>query len=89
MVLILHADHTMNASTFAGRVCAAATLADIYSAVTAAVATLQGPLHGGANTEVREMLDEIDYPDRAPEWVREKLGRKEKVMGFGHRVYKT
>jgi citrate synthase len=88
VVLVLYADHTLNASTFAGRV-AAATLADMYAAVTAAVATLQGPLHGGAITEVREMLDEIGSPGRAPDWVREKLGRKEKVMGFGHRVYKT
>ena len=88
VVLVLYADHTLNASTFAGRV-AAATLADMYAAATAAVATLQGPLHGGAITEVREMLDEIGSPDRAPDWVREKLGRKEKVMGFGHRVYKT
>jgi citrate synthase len=88
VVLVLYADHTLNASTFAGRV-AAATLADMYAAATAAVATLQGPLHGGAITEVREMLDEIGSPDRAPAWVREKLGRKEKVMGFGHRVYKT
>ena len=88
VVLVLYADHTLNASTFAGRV-AAATLADMYAAATAAVATLQGPLHGGAIAEVREMLDEIGSPDRAPDWVREKLGRKEKVMGFGHRVYKT
>ena len=88
VVLVLYADHTLNASTFAGRV-AAATLADMYAAATAAIATLQGPLHGGAITEVREMLEEIATPDRAPEWVREKLARKEKVMGFGHRVYKT
>jgi citrate synthase len=88
VTLVLYADHTLNASTFAGRV-AAATLADIYAAATAAVATLQGPLHGGAIQEVRHMLDEIGSPDRAPDWVREKLGRREKVMGFGHRVYKT
>jgi citrate synthase len=88
ITLVLYADHTLNASTFAGRV-AAATLADIYAAATAAVATLQGPLHGGAIQEVRHMLDEIGSPDRAPDWVREKLGRREKVMGFGHRVYKT
>jgi citrate synthase len=88
VVLVLYADHTLNASTFAGRV-AAATLADMYAAATAAVATLQGPLHGGAIEEVREMLEEIGEPDRAPDWVREKLARKEKVMGFGHRVYKT
>ncbi len=88
VVLILYADHTLNASTFAGRV-AAATLADMYAAATAAIATLQGPLHGGAITEVREMLEDIGSPDRAPEWVRDRLGGKEKVMGFGHRVYKT
>jgi citrate synthase len=86
--LVLYADHTMNASTFAGRV-AAATLADIYAAVTAAVATLQGPLHGGAIEQVRNMLDEIGTPDRAADYVRDRLGRKLKVMGFGHRVYKT
>jgi citrate synthase len=88
VVLVLYADHTMNASTFAGRV-AAATLADMYAAATAAAATLQGPLHGGAIEQVRHMLDEIGSPDRAPDWVRERLGRKQKVMGFGHRVYKT
>jgi citrate synthase len=86
--LLLYADHTMNASTFAGRV-AAATLADIYAAVTAAIATLQGPLHGGAIEQVRNMLDEIGTPDRAADYVRDRLGRKLKVMGFGHRVYKT
>jgi citrate synthase len=86
--LLLYADHTMNASTFAARV-AAATLADIYAAVTAAIATLQGPLHGGAIEQVRYMLDEIGTPDRAADYVRERLGGKKKVMGFGHRVYKT
>jgi citrate synthase len=88
VVLVLYADHTLNASTFAGRV-AAATMADMYAAVTAAVATLQGPLHGGAIEEVREMLEDIGEPDRAPDWVREHLAAKQKVMGFGHRVYKT
>jgi citrate synthase len=88
VVLVLYADHTLNASTFAGRV-AAATLADMYAAATAAVATLQGPLHGGAIQAVREMLEEIGAPDRAPDWVREHLAAKRKVMGFGHRVYKT
>jgi citrate synthase len=88
VVLVLYADHTLNASTFAGRV-AAATLADMYAAATAAVATLQGPLHGGAIQAVREMLDEIGTPDRAPDWVRGHLADKRKVMGFGHRVYKT
>jgi 2-methylcitrate synthase len=88
VVLVLYADHTLNASTFAGRV-AAATLADMYAAATAAIATLQGPLHGGAIEGVREMLEEIGTPDRAPDWVRERLAAKQKVMGFGHRVYKT
>jgi citrate synthase len=88
VVLVLYADHTLNASTFAGRV-AAATLADMYAAATAAVATLQGPLHGGAIQEVREMLEDIGTPDRAPDWVRERLAAKQKIMGFGHRVYKT
>jgi citrate synthase len=86
--LLLYADHTMNASTFAGRV-AAATLADIYAAVTAAIATLQGPLHGGAIEQVRHMLDEIGTPDRAADYVKNRLLNKRKVMGFGHRVYKT
>ena len=88
VVLVLYADHTLNASTFAGRV-AAATLADMYAAATAAVATLQGPLHGGAIEAVREMLEEIGSPDQAPAWVRERLAAKQKLMGFGHRVYKT
>jgi citrate synthase len=88
VVLVLYADHTLNASTFAGRV-AAATLADMYAAATAAVATLQGPLHGGAIQAVREMLEEIGTPGRAPDWVRGHLAAKRKVMGFGHRVYKT
>jgi len=86
--LLLYADHTMNASTFAGRV-AAATLADMYAAVTAAIATLQGRLHGGAIEQVRYMLDEIRTPDRAADYVKHRLGDKQKVMGFGHRVYKT
>jgi citrate synthase len=88
VVLVLYADHTLNASTFAGRV-AAATLADMYAAATAAVATLQGPLHGGAIEGVREMLEDIGSPDRAPDWIRERLAARQKIMGFGHRVYKT
>ena len=87
-VMVLYADHTFNASTFAGRV-AAATLADMHAAVTAAIAALQGPLHGGAIEAVRAMLDDIGTPERARGWVRERLARKQKVMGFGHRVYKT
>jgi citrate synthase len=86
--LVLYADHTMNASTFAGRV-AAATQADMYAAATAAVAPRQGPLHGGAIEQVRYMLDEIGTPDRAADWVKDRLARKQKVMGFGHRVYRT
>lgn len=86
--LILHADHTMNASTFAARVCAA-TLSDIHSAVTAAIAALKGPLHGGANEAVMRMIKEIKEPGRAREYVTNKLRNKEKVMGFGHRVYRT
>ena len=88
VVLVLYADHTLNASTFAGRV-AAPTLADMYAAATAAVATLQGPLHGGAIEGVREMLEDIGTPDRAPAWVQARLADKQKIMGFGHRVYKT
>lgn len=86
--LTLHADHTMNASTFAARVCAA-TLSDIHSAMTAAIAALKGPLHGGANEAVMKMIKEIQTPDRARDYVLAKFERKEKVMGFGHRVYKT
>ena len=91
IALTLHADHELNASTFAARV-AAATLTDIYSAVVAAVGTLKGPLHGGANAEVMKMLLELGQTasgDRVDEFVRGKLARKEKIPGFGHRVYKT
>jgi citrate synthase len=86
--LILHADHTMNASTFAARVCAA-TLSDIHSAVTAAIAALKGPLHGGANEAVMKMIKEIKEPSKARAYIQNRLQNKEKVMGFGHRVYKT
>jgi 2-methylcitrate synthase len=92
--LVLHADHTMNASTFAARVCAA-TLSDMHSAVVAAIGTLKGPLHGGANEQVMRTLAEIraaapDDPVGAVEReVRDRLARGEKIMGFGHRVYKT
>ncbi|NLN27304.1 MAG: citrate synthase [Firmicutes bacterium] len=86
--LILHADHELNASTFAARV-TAATLSDTYSAITAAISALKGPLHGGANERVMHMLREIGDPDKAEAWVKERLARKEKIMGFGHRVYKT
>ena len=83
--LILYAEHEFNASTFAARV-TASTLTDLHGAITAAVATLKGPLHGGANEAVASMLVEIGSPDRAESWVREALARKRRVMGFGHRV---
>jgi citrate synthase len=91
IALILHADHELNASTFAARV-AAATLTDIYSAVVAGIAALKGPLHGGANAEVMKML--LDFgqnasPERVDEAIRAKFARKEKIPGFGHRVYHT
>jgi len=91
IALTLHADHELNASTFAARV-AAATLTDIYSAIVAAIGTLKGPLHGGANAEVMKMLLELGQTasgDRVDDVVRGKLARKEKIPGFGHRVYKT
>src|SRR5213082_3855136 len=86
-ILVLYADHEFNASTFAARV-TASTLAGIYAAVTSACATLKGPLHGGANEESMKMLEEIGTPDRAEAWLKKKLDTKEKIMGFGHRVYK-
>lgn len=85
--LILHADHELNASTFAARI-AASTMADMYASVVAATGTLMGPLHGGAAQKVMEMLREVAVPWRAEEYVKEKLERKERIMGFGHRVYK-
>ena len=89
--LVLHADHELNASTFAARV-SAATLTDIHSAIVGAIGALKGPLHGGANAEVMKMLLEIGRDagtDRAEAFVRGKLARKEKISGFGHRVYHT
>src|SRR3984893_13407228 len=86
-IFILYADHEFNASTFAARV-TASTLADMYAAVTSACATLKGPLHGGANEESMKMLEEIGTPDRAEAWLKKKLAAKDKIMGFGHRVYK-
>ena len=91
VALILHADHELNASTFAARV-AAATLTDIHSAIVGAIGALKGPLHGGANADVMRLLLEIgkDGPaEKAEEVVRAKLARKEKIPGFGHRVYHT
>nr|WP_152975401.1 bifunctional 2-methylcitrate synthase/citrate synthase [Rhodococcus rhodochrous] len=86
--LILYAEHSFNASTFAARV-VTSTLSDIYSAVTAAIGTLKGPLHGGANEAVMHDMLEIGEPAHAEQWLRGKLVRKEKVMGFGHRVYRN
>jgi citrate synthase len=89
IALILHADHELNASTFAARV-TAATLSDMHSAVTSAVGTLKGPLHGGANEAVFKILKEIDQSGADPvEYVKAMLAQKKKVPGFGHRVYHT
>jgi citrate synthase len=86
--LILHADHELNASTFTARV-VAGTLADMYGAVTAAIAALAGPLHGGANTNVMKMLLEIGEVDKAEAYIKHALASKRKIMGFGHAVYRT
>jgi citrate synthase len=88
VALILHAEHELNASTFAARVIAA-TLSDFHSAITGALGALFGPLHGGANSGAIKMLREIGTPDKAEAWVKAALGRRERIMGFGHRVYKT
>jgi len=85
---ILSAEHELNASTFSSRV-TASTLSDLYSAVVSGLCTLKGPLHGGARAEVMTMLDEIGSPENAEKYILEKLEKKEKIMGFGHRVYKT
>lgn len=88
VALILHADHELNASTFAGRV-TAATLSDIHSAVTSAIGALKGPLHGGANIDVMRMLLEIGEPANVEAYLRNALANKKKISGFGHRVYRT
>lgn len=88
VAFLLYVDHTMNASTFCGRV-VASTLADMHSAVVAAIAALKGPLHGGANEAAMTMLEEIGSPERAEEYVKGLFANHQKVMGFGHRVYKT
>lgn len=85
---IIHADHGMNASTFSSRV-TIATLSDIYSAITSAIGTLKGPLHGGANEGVIKMLEEIGEPDKVDAYVEDCLKNKKKIMGIGHRVYKV
>ena len=86
--LVLHADHEFNASTFAARV-TAATLADMHAAITSAIAALKGPLHGGANEAVMKMLLEIGWLEGVDDAILGRLSRKEKIMGFGHRVYRT
>ena len=88
VALILHADHELNASTFSGRV-TAATLSDMHSAVVAAINTLKGPLHGGANEAVMTMLRAIEDVNKAEAYVQNMIANKQKVMGFGHRVYKA
>src|SRR5205807_7144174 len=88
IALILHADHELNASTFAARV-TAATLSDMHSAITSAIGALKGPLHGGANEGVITMLKEIASPDRTEEYVLKALAEKKRIMGFGHRVYRV
>ncbi|MEY2489571.1 MAG: citrate synthase [Verrucomicrobiota bacterium] len=88
VAFVLHADHGMNASTFAARV-TISTLSDIYSAITSAIGTLKGPLHGGANEGVIQMLEEIGSEDRVDAYIEQQLAEKKKIMGIGHRVYKT
>jgi 2-methylcitrate synthase len=85
--LVLYAEHGFNASTFTGRV-VVSSLSDIYSGVTAAIGSLKGPLHGGANEAVMQMLLEIEESSRARDWMLGALSEKKKIMGFGHRVYK-
>ena len=85
---ILHADHGMNASTFSARV-TVATLSDFYSAITSAIGTLKGPLHGGANEGVIKMLEEIGSVDKVDAYIEDALANKRKIMGIGHRIYKV
>jgi len=86
--MILHADHTLNNSTFAARVIIS-TMSDMYSAITGAIGSLKGPLHGGANEDVMKMLGQIPSVDAAEKFIKDKLEKKEKIAGFGHRVYKA
>jgi citrate synthase len=88
LLMVLHADHGMNASTFTGRVIAS-TLSDMHSALTGAICALKGPLHGGANQRVMEMIADIGKVDMVQEYIAGMLENKRKIMGFGHRVYKT
>ncbi len=86
--LVLYTEHELNASTFSARV-TVSTLSDIYSGIVAAIGTLKGPLHGGANEEAWKVLEQVGTPENATAWIRGALARKERIMGFGHRVYKT
>ncbi len=86
--LILYAEHEFNASTFAARVCAS-TLSDIHSAITAAIGTLRGPLHGGANEAAMDMIEPLSSAPQAVEFIKDALARKDKIMGFGHAVYQS
>ncbi len=86
--LVLYAEHELNASTFSARV-TVSTLSDIYSGIVAAIGTLKGPLHGGANEEAWKVLEQVGEPENAERWIHDALARKERIMGFGHRVYKT
>src|SRR5438067_10564608 len=86
--LILYAEHEFNASTFTARV-ACSTLSDLHSGVVAAIGALKGPLHGGANEKVMDVLRAAGGPKTAEQWIRDALARKERIMGFGHRVYKA
>jgi citrate synthase len=88
VAFVLHAEHGMNASTFSARV-TISTLTDIYSAITAAIGTLKGPLHGGANEGVIHMLQEIGTPDKVDAYIDQALAQKKKIMGIGHRIYKV
>jgi len=88
VALIVHAEHTINASTFSAMV-TASTLANPYTVISSAVGTLSGPLHGGANEDVLNMLDDIHHVGDAESYIRQKLAKKEKIPGFGHRIYKT
>lgn len=88
IALILHADHGMNASTFTA-IATSSTLSDMYSCIVSAIGALKGPLHGGANEQVMVMIDEIGTPERAEAYINDKLEKKEKIMGVGHRVYKN
>ena len=86
--LILYAEHEFNASTFTARVIVS-TLSDLHSGITGAIGALKGPLHGGANEKVMDILLAAGGPETAEKWIRDALARKERIMGFGHRVYKT